>query len=95
MQLNAFDTPSLRIALDIAKDKLLKTQRDFDTMRAKCNYLEEQILAKENYFSTRESSLRESNERELERGRLYFTLKILFSTFHCDFFFINVIEIHT
>lgn len=69
MQLKAFETPSLCAALETAKDKLLESQQTVDTMRTKCSYLENEIVAKENYFASHELALKESNERELEKGK--------------------------
>ncbi|XP_055300167.1 uncharacterized protein LOC129567373 isoform X2 [Sitodiplosis mosellana] len=70
MNLKAFETPSLRAALETAKDKLLESQHNLETMRTKCNYLEEQMIAKENLFSTHQLTLKEASERELEKFKL-------------------------
>ncbi|XP_031624404.1 uncharacterized protein LOC116341438 isoform X2 [Contarinia nasturtii] len=64
--LNAFETPSLRVALETAKDKLLESQHNLETMRTKCNYLGEQMVAKEKFYTT----LKETNERELDKIKL-------------------------
>lgn len=80
--MKAFETPSLRAALTTAKDKLLESEENLEKMRTKCNYLEKEIVAKENYFASHELALKETNERELERGMLWLTLLFFF----CGFF---------
>lgn len=69
IQLKAFETPSLRAALETAKDKLLKTQQNLDTMRTKCTSLEEQMIAKVNFLTANDLLLKQT-QCELERGEL-------------------------
>ena len=70
--MKAFETPSLRAALETAKEKLLESQQSLETMRTKCNYLAEQIIAQENLFSTHQLTLKEASERELEKCEFAF-----------------------
>lgn len=72
VQLKAFETPSLRAALGTAKDKLLESQHNFETMRTKCNSLEQEMLAKQHFFTTHELALKQANECELEKSKLNF-----------------------
>lgn len=67
--MKAFETPSLRTALTTTKEKLFESQQNINTMRTKCNYLENQIVTKENYFASHELALNESHDRELEKGK--------------------------
>lgn len=67
IQLKAFETPSLRAALGTAKDKLSKSQQNLDTMRTKCISLEEQMIAKEQFFTTNELVLKQT-QCELEKS---------------------------
>lgn len=77
--MQVFETPSLRAALETAKDNLLETQRNLETMRTKCNCLQEQIVAKENFFTKQELALKEASERELEQSEwFFFIIKIDF-----------------
>lgn len=77
--MQVFETPSLRAALETAKDNLLETQRNLETMRTKCNCLQEQIVAKENFFTKQELTLKEASERELEQSEWFFLLsKLIF-----------------
>lgn len=77
--MQVFETPSLRAALETAKDNLLETQRNLETMRTKCNCLQEQIVAKENFFTKQELALKETSERELEQSEWFFLLsKLIF-----------------
>lgn len=70
--MKAFETPSLRAALETAKDNLLESQQNLETMRTKCNYLEEQMMIKEKFFSTQQLTLKEASERELEKSEFDF-----------------------
>lgn len=67
IQLKAFETPSLRAALGTAKDKLLKSQQNLDTMRTKCTSLEEQMIAKEQFSTANELMLKQT-QCELDRS---------------------------
>lgn len=75
--MKAFETPSLRTALTTTKDKLFESEQNLNTMRTKCNYLENQIVTRENYFASHELALKEAHDRELKKGK--YTNDIQFS----------------
>lgn len=86
IQLKAFETPSLRAALGTAKDNLLKSQQNLDTMRTKCITLEEQMIAKEQCFTTSESVLKQT-QCELEKSECYRIEKLTKNTVNFLHFF--------
>lgn len=67
IQLKAYETPSLRAALETAKDKLLKSEQDLDTMRTKCTSLEEQMIIKEQFITANELLLKQT-QNELDKS---------------------------
>lgn len=75
IQLKAFETPSLRAALGTAKDKLLKSQQNLDTMRTKCTSLEEQMIAKEQFSTANEAVLKQT-QCELDKSEFIRTENI-------------------
>lgn len=68
IQLNAFETPALRASYTASKTKLDETQAYLDNMLAKCHYLEEQMVAKDNFYTNRERELDELHRQELDKG---------------------------
>lgn len=92
-QLNAFETPSLRSALEIAKDNLVESQQKLNTMLTKCSYLEEQAAAKDSYFASREHELKEFHERELERGK-HIEISIKYRIWSEFFVILNIFSLY-
>lgn len=96
--MKAFETPSLRAALETAKDKLLESQENYETMRTKCSLLEEQMVSNENFFTTHQLALKESNECELEKSEcsinIFFLICVNF-VFQSLIFFFSIVIIYS
>lgn len=99
LQLKAFETPSLRAALKTAKDNLLESQQNLETMRTNYNSLQEEMVAKENFFTAHQLTLKESNAREIEKselctkkniGQFVNLVKCNISTNLCNFLFVSL-----
>lgn len=58
----------MRAANEVTKTKLNETQTHLDSMLAKCQYLDEQMVAKDNFYANRVKELDELHQQELHRG---------------------------
>lgn len=76
--MNAFEMPSLRSRNDRLRTKLNETEDRLATVVNKCEYLDEQILAKENFYATREKELLECHNREVIDRKFCSRLSLIF-----------------
>lgn len=71
--MHAFDLPELRTSYEKTKTILSETQINLDSMLTKCHFLEEQVVAKETFYTTREKELLDLHRHELDKGKQIIT----------------------
>lgn len=57
-------------------------------MRTKCTYLDEQMVAKERFFTAQQLTLKESSEREIQKSEFIIRVKVNIAI-HWHFFFLS------
>lgn len=60
--------PALRASYETTKTILDETQTNLDSMLTKCRFLEEQMVAKDDFYANRVRELNELHRQELDKG---------------------------
>lgn len=61
----------MRASYEATQSKLDETQAHLDSMLTKCHFLEEQTVAKDNFYTNREKKMDELHRQELTKGVYY------------------------